>query len=138
MNGMDAAGFPPGPPPLPPLARAGLPPHPPTPRGAWYVVLGIVALGFAIVWYADTMANYGRADAECLKFAEKHDVHPAFHPDPDDSKLFVFSKWIKGTDVVVEIGQKSADHGGGFNSRLCVVGHGAISIPSVFEQWQYR
>ena len=66
------------------------------------------------------------------------DINPSFKPDPNDKKIFVANKWIKNGYVVVELGQKTADKKGHYQSRLCVLGGGQIRIPSMFEQWQYR
>jgi hypothetical protein len=101
-------------------------------------MLGVIAFVGGGFWYAETIANYSRADAECIKFAEESDAHIAFDPDPEDSKIFVANKWIKGTDVVVELGQSTAKKKGYYQSRLCVLGHSHIMIPSKFEEWQYR
>ena len=49
----------------------------------------------------------------------------------------VAKKGIKGRNVVVELGQKTATKKGYFQSRLCVIGDGQIQLPNMFEQWQY-
>ncbi|GAB9138217.1 hypothetical protein BDS110ZK25_26010 [Bradyrhizobium diazoefficiens] len=99
----------------------------------------LLALGFGVYYYSDTVFNYGRADEECIKFAEKADIKIALIPDPSDTKVFVAKKWIKGSNVVVELGQKAGgEKKGYYQSRLCVIGGGQIQIPSMFEQWQYR
>jgi len=83
------------------------------------------------------ISNYSRADAECIKFAEESEMTIATNPDPSDKKIFVAKKWIKGRNVVVELGQKTATKKGYFQSRLCVIGDGQIQLPNMFEQWQY-
>jgi hypothetical protein len=48
--------------------------------------------------------------------------------------------WLTGY-VVVELGQKAAPtakSNGGFYSRLCAIGGGQISIPNMFQEWQYK
>jgi hypothetical protein len=103
------------------------------------VILALLALVlFGGYYYSDVLLHYGDADAECIKLAEGSKMTIAFTPDPDDKKIFVVKKWIRGGHVVVELGQKMGDKKGYYNSRLCVIGGGQIMIPSMLEQWQYR
>jgi hypothetical protein len=100
--------------------------------------LALLAALFGTYWYSDVIFNYSSADEQCIKFAEETETNPSSNPDPSDKNIFVANKWIRGTNVVVELGQKMASKHGYYQSRLCVVGGGQIQIPSVFEQWQYR
>lgn len=100
--------------------------------------LALLAAFFGVYWYSDVILNCASADEQCIKFAEETETHPAYEPDPSDKKLFVVNKWIKGNNVVVQLGQKVASKHGYYQSRLCVIGGGQIAIPSMFEQWQYR
>jgi hypothetical protein len=100
----------------------------------WLIIPAAV---FGLYYYGDVILHYSDAGAECIKFAEESKSDPAFRPDPNDKKIFVVKKWIRGGKVVVELGQKVADSKG-FTSRLCVVGGGHIRLPGLFEQWQYR
>jgi len=103
----------------------------------WAILIGVAVAIFLTYRYSEPMINYAQAGEECVKFAEKNDLHIAFDPDPDDKQIFVAKKWISGTYVVVELGQKVAKKGS-FQSRLCVLGDGQVQIPSAFEQWQFR
>src|SRR4051794_11263878 len=98
------------------------------------------AIGFGVYYWGEAVVNYGRADEECLKFANETKTKISFNPDPDDPKLFAVKKGIRGSNVVVELGQKTGEEGkkGFSQSRLCVLGGGQISLPSMLEQWQYR
>jgi hypothetical protein len=99
-----------------------------------YATVGAICLAiFAMYQYGGSLLYYGRADRECIKFAEDNDIKPAWN----DEKLFVARKWIKGSSVVVELGQ-TVESKQSYKARLCVIGEGRIYIPSVFEQWQYR
>jgi hypothetical protein len=102
-----------------------------------FVGLAVLALLFGIYYYSDVILHYGQADAECIKFAEETNTNPSLSPDLNDKKIFAAKKWVKNGEVVVELGQKSANKKG-YQSRLCVIGGGQIRLPSMFEQWQYR
>lgn len=97
-------------------------------------------IGLGAFYYGDVALNYSRADSECLSFAERNKVNPAFTPDPNNKKFFVVKKWISFSQrkVVVELGQKMAGGNGTYQSRLCALGDGEIEMPGLFEQWQYR
>jgi hypothetical protein len=102
------------------------------------VIMGLALAVFGLYYYSDVILSYGLADDECLKFAERSKVNIAFNPDPVNPKIFVVKKWVKGSKVVVELGQYVAGPKSNFNARLCVIGGGQISLPSMLEQWQYR
>jgi hypothetical protein len=103
------------------------------------VVVGAISFG---VWqYWEVIGYYPFADGECLKWANELGLKIAFEPDPADPKIFVVSKWVKDRSVVVLLGQRMKGKTKGlFQSRVCVVSHGAMHLPSIYEQreWDNR
>jgi hypothetical protein len=103
----------------------------------WKTLLILGLIGYGIYYYSDVVAYWNDAESDCIRFATENHVNPAWTPDPNDNKLFVVNKYVRHGKVIVELGQRQADHKS-FNSRLCVLGDGHIEIPSLLEQWQYR
>jgi hypothetical protein len=104
------------------------------------VVIG--AIGFVVQQYWDVINYYPYAERDCVKFAEELGA-PIAGPlaDPADPKIFAASKWIKGRYIVVQLGQHVKGKSKSlFLSRLCVIGHGSMQMPSMYEQreWEYR
>jgi hypothetical protein len=107
-------------------------------------IAAIVAAVMALWHYADVIMYYGVADAECVKFANESNAQIAPFPDPNDKKIFAVDKWINHRTgrVVVQLGQHVFTPKGGqthgFQTRLCVVGGGAVMMPGSFDQWHYE
>ena len=104
---------------------------------ATIAILGAGVLLAGAVWhYGPAMRNWSAAGDECLKFATENDVTIAFDADPK-AKPIVYSQWLKGRHVVVEMGQKVKGKNA-YGTRLCVVGNDGIEIPGGFEQSEWR
>jgi hypothetical protein len=88
------------------------------------------------MWLFFTGQSDFQSKRECLSFAEKH--KDWLFSDYQTIKLTAGDTWRKNGKTVVEIRGWRTDEN--FRTRLCVVGHDSVELPSMFEElfWQWR